>query len=70
MPSWVEVNGERRSLPSEGTLGVLLTALGIAPDTKGVAVAVNESIVPRSAWAARPLRDGDRIEIVRAVQGG
>ncbi len=70
MPAWVEVNGERRPLPAEGTLGALLATLGIAADTKGVAVAVNESIIPRAAWAAQPLRDGNRVEIVRAVQGG
>jgi thiamine biosynthesis protein ThiS len=26
--------------------------------------------VPRSSWAATPLRDGDQVEVVTAVQGG
>jgi sulfur carrier protein len=35
-----------------------------------VAAAVNGDVVPRRAWAATPLRDGDQVEVVTAVQGG
>jgi sulfur carrier protein len=35
-----------------------------------VAVAVNASLVPRSTWAATTVAEGDRIELLRAVQGG
>jgi len=37
---------------------------------KGVAVAVNEEIVPRSRWDATTLHDGDRVEVLTAAQGG
>ena len=37
---------------------------------KGAAAAVNGEVVPRGSWAATPLRDGDQVEIVTAVQGG
>ncbi|WP_063835949.1 sulfur carrier protein ThiS [Actinacidiphila yeochonensis] len=40
------------------------------PAAPGIAAAVNEAVVPRSRWAATPLRDGDRVEILTAVQGG
>lgn len=36
----------------------------------GVAVAVDGSVIPRSAWAATAIRPGSAIEIVTAVQGG
>jgi sulfur carrier protein len=36
----------------------------------GVAVAVNEEIVCRDDWERWSVNDGDRIEIVTAVQGG
>jgi sulfur carrier protein len=39
-------------------------------DVRGVAVAVNAEVVPRSAWAATELADGDRVEIVSAAKGG
>lgn len=37
---------------------------------RGVAVAVNEEVVPRSAWDETPVRDGDRVEVLNAAQGG
>jgi sulfur carrier protein len=36
----------------------------------GVAVAIDDAVLPRSAWATTTVRDGDRVEIVTAVQGG
>ena len=36
----------------------------------GTVVALNGAVVPRGAWAATALNDGDRIEIIRAMQGG
>jgi sulfur carrier protein len=37
---------------------------------RGVAVAVNGEVVPRSSWPASRLRDGDRVEVLTAAQGG
>lgn len=48
-------------------LVVLLTGQG---DLPGVAVARNGAIVPRSHWKDVRLLEGDRVEVVRAVQGG
>lgn len=55
---------------SAATVVELLESLGIDPNRRGIAVAVNESVVLRSQWAATPLREGDRVEILRATQGG
>ena len=37
---------------------------------RGVAVAVNGEVVPRSTWPVAPLHDGDRVEVLTASQGG
>ncbi len=37
---------------------------------RGVAVAVNGSVVPRSTWADVPLAEGDTVEVLTAAQGG
>ena len=37
---------------------------------RGVAVAVDRRVVPRSAWADSALVAGARVEFVTAVQGG
>jgi sulfur carrier protein len=31
---------------------------------------VGDSVVPRAEWDSRPLREGDEVEILTAVQGG
>ena len=43
--------------------------LGLAR-LQGVAVAVNQAVVPRAAWPAHPLADGNRVLVIRAAQGG
>jgi sulfur carrier protein len=40
------------------------------PDGRGVAVAVDAEVVPRSAWDEVELVDGQRVEILAAIQGG
>jgi sulfur carrier protein len=40
------------------------------PNPKGFAIALNGVVVRREAWAATALNDGDRVEIIRAMQGG
>ncbi|MGI8667738.1 MAG: sulfur carrier protein ThiS [Jatrophihabitans sp.] len=38
--------------------------------TSGIAVAVNGEVVPRGSWPVTVLNDGDRVDVVTAVQGG
>jgi sulfur carrier protein len=37
---------------------------------RGIAVALNGTVVPRTDWSMTPLNPGDSVEIVRARQGG
>ncbi|MEV6649786.1 sulfur carrier protein ThiS [Streptomyces sp. NPDC051219] len=67
-PVHVSVNGEPRDLPAGTTLDALVSALTQA--RSGVAAAVNETVVPRGQWPATALGDGDRVEVLTAVQGG
>ncbi|WP_079125301.1 sulfur carrier protein ThiS [Streptomyces lushanensis] len=64
----VSVNGEARALVSGTTLDTLVASLTPAPS--GVAAAVNETVVPRGHWSGTVLGDGDRVEVLTAVQGG
>jgi sulfur carrier protein len=65
----IEVNGESRPLEDRLLLD-LMRRLGIDPERRGLAVAINGEVVPRSEWPSRGLDDGDRVEILGAVQGG
>ncbi|MEK9519809.1 sulfur carrier protein ThiS [Streptomyces sp. NPDC087908] len=64
----VSVNGEARVLSGPVSLGALVATLTQA--RSGVAAALNETVVPRGAWETTLLGDGDRVEILTAVQGG
>lgn len=64
----VSVNGEARELAPGTTLAALVATL--TPARGGVAAAVNEAVVPRSQWPGTALADGDRVEVLTAVQGG
>jgi sulfur carrier protein len=66
----IELNGERIEVPDGSHVGDAVAQTGADPDRRGVAVAVDGEVVPRSAWAATALRDGQRVEVVGAIQGG
>jgi len=63
----VTVNDESVEVEQDTTVAVLLDRLGLPH--KGVAVALNWAVIPRSGWDT-VLSDGARIEVVTAVQGG
>ncbi|MEU0646687.1 sulfur carrier protein ThiS [Streptomyces umbrinus] len=62
------VNGERRQLAPDTALDTLVAAVTAAPS--GVAAALNETVVPRAQWSKTLLSEGDRVEVLTAVQGG
>jgi len=51
------------------TLGQAISHSGIG-DFKGLAVAVNDAVVPRANWESFLLNENDTITIIRATQGG
>ena len=63
----IRVNAEQLEVDDQTTVATLLQSLGY-PD-RGIAVAVDQAVLPRSAWATI-LSDGVELEVVTAVQGG
>jgi sulfur carrier protein len=66
----VTLNGELRSLEDSARVSDAVAASGAEPRGRGVAVAVDGEVVPRGEWSGFQLRDGQRIEVLQAVQGG
>lgn len=64
------VNGDVQVVADELTLVGLLVHMDLDPEQKGIAVAVNAEVIAQSNWADICLKDGDRIDIIHAVQGG
>ena len=65
----IRINGQDEVL-AVATLAALLAEKAVDTGQRGIAVALNGSVVPRSAWAETALKPGDNVEIVRARQGG
>jgi sulfur carrier protein len=65
----IEINGRREPLAA-GSIAALLEAKADEIPARGIAIAVNGSVVPRASWPTTRLNDGDRVEIVRVMQGG
>ena len=63
----ITVNGRRMHIRSNISVAVLLESLGYP--ARGIAVALNRSVLPRSAWQTC-LSDGARLDVLTAVQGG
>ena len=66
----VVLNGERRDLGDGATVREAVTATGAPSEGRGVAVALDGEVVPRKSWDETALREGQRVEVVQAVQGG
>ncbi len=65
----ITLNDEPRQTGAETVEALVAETCGEVP-AAGTAVAVDGTVVPRSAWAATALSDGARVDILTAVQGG
>ena len=66
----VTVNGKPATMADGATVADVVRALTGTVEPRGVAVARGGTVVPRSAWSATGLAEGDRIEVLTATQGG
>ena len=66
------VNGEERDSGASDLdeLWAMETQDLELPGPRGFAMALNGNVVRQAEWAATELREGDRVEIIRAMQGG
>ena len=68
MKQEIVVNGE--SMPLEQATLAELVEQRASDARRGIAVALNDAVVPRRAWPATRLKAGDRVEIVKVMVGG
>lgn len=65
----VTINRESFMLPESGTLAEVLSVLQISrPD--GIAIAVNDNVIPKGEWDGYRLQSEDKVFVIRATQGG
>jgi sulfur carrier protein len=66
----IKLNGEDKSIDSAISLNDFVLSQLNGKEPKGIAVAVNETIIPKQEWGSVVINENDSIEIVHAVQGG
>jgi thiazole synthase len=66
----IELNGEPAELAETATLVEAALAAGAPESRRGVAIALDGEVVPRSEWGSTPLREGAAVEVLAAIQGG
>ena len=66
----IKVNGEIKTIQPGLTLYQLLLDLQIHPSQPGIAIALNQEVIPRKGWPETEIPSESEVEIIRAVQGG
>lgn len=65
----VLVNNKHHHFPSEISLGDMLQEIRLT-DPKGIAIAINDEVIPKNIWNKRSLKHEDKVLIIKASQGG
>jgi len=65
----IYINNEPRDIAGNPSIADVLTTLDITA-RNGIAIAINNNVIPRAEWTGHSLRDEDRIMIIKATQGG
>jgi thiazole synthase len=69
----IDLNGEKTEVEAGSSISEvigLVAGVRIPADRRGVAVALDGEVVPRSEWEATVPADGASVEVVAAIQGG
>ncbi|RDV16987.1 sulfur carrier protein ThiS [Pontibacter diazotrophicus] len=63
------LNNQAKELSEPSSVSALLQLLALE-HMRGIAVAINDQVVPRSNWDSYQLQENDRLTLIRATQGG
>lgn len=66
----IQINGEVLAVDEQLKLSEFVELRLNGKEPRGIAVALNEMIIPKSKWSETVLNENDNVEIVHAVQGG
>jgi sulfur carrier protein len=65
----VFVNNEKREILNQLTITQLLSQIRLN-SPRGIAIAINNEVIPKSGWEKYLLNQNDKVTIIRATQGG
>ena len=65
----ISINQQLTEIAENVSVQKLLASLFSNP-SKGIAIAINQSIIPKSQWEEHILLPDDKVTLIRATQGG
>lgn len=65
----ISINNKPLQLTNASNIMSMLQQLQFG-SAKGIAIAINDQVVPRSQWESHSIQENDRVTIIRATQGG
>ena len=65
----IYVNNKLHEVPAQANIAAMLLQLNITSQ-KGMAIAINNNVVPGAEWPAYVLNEDDKVTLIRATQGG
>lgn len=63
------INNELTEFPEIQTVTELMEKVTIG-NTRGLAIAINNEVIPKKQWECQTIKENDKITIIRATQGG
>ena len=63
------INDKEHPLEKETALKELFQSLSI-DISKGIAIAINNNVIPRSKWDTHKVQSNDKVLLIKATQGG
>lgn len=65
----IYINNHLREVNNQKTISQLLIELQLS-QSKGIAVAVNNEVIPKKSWENHSVCENDRVTVIKATQGG
>ncbi len=65
----ITFNNHQQQIQEQSSVQIIINDL-IGEKQKGIAVAVNETVVPKAKWGSYELQPNDKVLVIKATQGG
>jgi sulfur carrier protein len=66
----LKINNQTKQFTTDSLTVQALLDLEIPIKQNGIAVAINNTVIPKSNWNSHPIQETDDIIIISATQGG
>ena len=66
----LKINNKTKHFATDSLTVQTLLDLEIPEKQNGIAVAINNTVIPKSNWNSHPIQETDDILIISATQGG